>query len=211
VDSQSFIRCSLPRTMNEYSSTQKSYITPLTVSVGYTYTSVNEWEVEIKRNDMRDEEITQGLCGAFEVEYGGKCLTKCEYCATHPGDLSVCGVSSQPDFQFNKNFKCGCDLSTCNAKTATGSCVKGFCPGSLYCCSTLKCDQWQVEYMGECVDKCWYCRYVKPDDYNICRGINLDGFECLDITKEACIAAGSSCVQGFCGGNNINKYCSRII
>jgi hypothetical protein len=144
VDSESFIRCSLSPDNDLYPTSQKNYITPLTISINYTYTTIDEKEIEIKRNDLLDEKAIQGLCGVYEKYYQNKCVSKCEYCAQYPGD-DACKDNVVGYFVFNANFTCSCDLSTCNAKQDRYNCIKGYCPGSSYCCTDNKCNQYQIE------------------------------------------------------------------
>jgi hypothetical protein len=211
VDSESFIRCSLPQHTTGYSKLKKNYITPLEVNIGYTYTITEKVDIEINRNDILDSEAGQGICNSYEIEYNNKCITKCEYCALHPGDVICQSNDPTQEFSVGKDFSCSCDLTTCNTKLSNGNCIKGYCPGSTYCCSTVKCDQWQAEYMGECVDKCWYCNRVNASNYRVCaQGFNFTNFECKQLTRDQCLIAGRSCITGYCGGNNIDKYCTNI-
>jgi len=207
VDSESFIRCSLSQDNDRYPMTQKNYITPLTVSVYYTYTSTEEIELEIKRNDLLEDNESQGLCGIYEREYNNRCITKCEFCALNPND-DACDNNLPQGFTFNSNFKCSCDLATCNTKQDRGNCIKGYCPAGSNCCTTNTCDQYQIEYHGQCIDKCAYCN-INATDAAICRGLDFTGFTCKTMNSTQCTALRSSCRSGYCGGTNIGRFCSN--
>jgi hypothetical protein len=67
-----------------------------------------------------------------------QCITKCEFCSTHPAhDLCKKAVSG---VDFNQNFICGCTESECNdlkklnPPKCTKSGVGGFCYSGAYCC-----------------------------------------------------------------------------
>jgi hypothetical protein len=211
VDSESFIRCSLPKYDNGYSKLKKNYITPLEIRIDYTYTDIDKIEVEINRNDAYVSETQQGMCNSYEIEYNNKCITKCEYCAAHLGDPICQSNDLNQEFSIGKDFSCSCDLTTCNTKQEKGNCIKGYCPGNSYCCSTNKCDTWQIEYAGQCIDKCYYCSKVNPLDYKLCpQSFNFTNFNCELISKAQCQSAGQACITGYCGGVNTDRYCANI-
>ncbi|MGV8086282.1 MAG: hypothetical protein ACP5N1_01500 [Candidatus Woesearchaeota archaeon] len=211
VDGESFIRCYLPNNDNGYLRTSKNYLTPLTVRIEYTYTTITEQEIEIKRDDTLEQVVTNE-CNIYQVRNSeGECVDKCTYCASNPTDVTVCKDNwPTTDFTFGENFSCSCLLAQCNTKEPKGNCIKGYCPGNLYCCNTIKCDNYQVEYNGVCMDKCAYCR-EHGDDTTICPStFNFENFECQSINKTECNSQlqNKTCVLGYCGGANIDKYCT---
>jgi len=212
TDSTSFIRCFLPENSAGYSTAQKSYTTALTVNVSYTYQSIYKQDLEILRNEILTPNTTQGLCASYQVEDNGRCLSKCEYCAKNPGAALCQDSKPYPGFVFGSGFSCSCTLDICNQKLGTGSCIKGYCPGDLYCCSTNQCDQYQIEYKGKCVDKCAYCADKShPSDLATCGNTDFTGFSCQAISSQTCdnYSSSGACVTGLCGGNNINSYCAN--
>lgn len=207
----SFIRCSLPQQAAGFDKLKKNYITPLEVHLTYTYTQIEKAEIEIKRNDVLYYD-RQKECNSYEKEYEGRCITKCEYCAKNPGSPDCDGEYLGRTFTVGNNFSCSCDLTTCNNKASKGNCIKGFCPGNTYCCSNSKCDVYQIEYAGECMDKCYYCSNINSTDYRVCaQNFNFTGFGCQVMTKAECQNSSRSCIQGYCGGNNIDRFCTNLI
>ena len=219
VDGESYIKCSLPNDNNKYTRTAKSYITPLTIRLTYTYTLIEKQDLDIKRNDLLEPEVTQGMCNSYQLEVGGKCVTKCEYCATNADD-SNCYITQSPVTTnakaiFGPGFGCTCQLSDCNSKVKDGNCIKGpFCAGDLYCCSSNRCKVGQIEYQGTCIDKCQYCQY-QPKDTR-CVGLNLTGFECLIMSQIECnkYKTIGGCFDGLCGQssdptNTDTVYCAN--
>jgi hypothetical protein len=216
VDSESFIRCYLPSDNSKYSRTKKNYLTTLTVSIDYTYTLINKQEVEIKHNDLLKDTVTQGLCNSYQVEdTTGQCVSRCEYCSRNPTDALCQDNKPYPGFTFGQGFTCSCTLQQCDEKKGKGSCIKGYCPGDLYCCSTLQCDDYQVEVNGQCIDKCDYCSKINSSDTTICQtgtGFDFTGFTCVPMLEQNCTdyaAKGSACIKGYCGGpNKAVMYCA---
>jgi len=219
VDSNSYITCYLSKTANQnkYSRTNKNYISPLTIDVEYTYVTLEKQDIEIKRNDLVVPDVAQGLCLSYQVEYNGQCMDKCEYCSTkNPSDIICQQNKPYPGFVFRDDFSCACSLQQCDLKESKGSCIKGYCNGDRYCCSTLDCDQWQVEYNGQCIDKCKYCAEINSSDTQICgdkadNGIDFTGFTCESISEATCKSyqPNGYCITGFCGGENKDKYCAN--
>jgi hypothetical protein len=173
VDSNSYIKCYMPEGIAGYSRDQKNYLTPLTVRVSYTYTNIVEKKIEI----IRDESISSSernendglvyndasVCNSYEIFDGQRCISRCEYCARNPSD-PMCSLNKPfPEFQFKSNFECACDLNTCNDLTGQGKCIKGYCPGTTYCCAANTCASWQMwnENTRQCESKCSYC-YNNP-------------------------------------------------
>jgi len=194
--SESFIKCYLPLNANGYSRDQKNYLTPLTVRATYTYISISEQQVEIKRDstiidrpeeiyDIYDENtIAQGKCSSFQVEYNGGCISKCEYCAKNPNDDQICGQNKPFDsFTFNQNFACACGLEKCNQLSKDGKCIKGYCPGNVYCCAANNCAEWQVSFNGECVDTCDYCATHLEDTARCGKNTYFQGQKCIFLTN----------------------------
>jgi hypothetical protein len=75
-------------------------------------------------------------CAAYEIEYNGKCISKCDYCSGNP-ESEICKKSISGT-QFNEYFSCSCSLEQCNSMisdTSVGTCVKGYCSGNDYCCT----------------------------------------------------------------------------
>jgi hypothetical protein len=215
VDSESAITCYLSKSnkADKYSIKTMNYLSPLTIRVEYTYVVLEKQELEIKRNDLLEPDVTQGLCNSYQVEYDGKCVDKCEYCASNPTDSQCQEGKPYAGFEFQEGFSCKCTLTQCNDKEKKGSCIKGYCPGSLYCCSELQCDQNQVEYDGKCVDKCEYCT-INSSDTKMCpQGFNFIGFKCQTLTKANCtdLLPNKACLMGFCGGaNKDTSYCANL-
>jgi hypothetical protein len=218
VDSESYIECSLPNTDNKYSREKKNYITPLTVRLSYTYTLIEKQDVEIKRNELLKQDVTQGTCNSYQLEFNGGCITKCEYCAKYPGDTANCYAQAHTannnlQFQFGPNFGCTCNVAQCNTKLKDGNCLntEGFCPGGLYCCSNSQCSTSQIESHGQCIDKCVYC-LLNPSDTQ-CVGLNLTGFACRSMTLEDCNKYQTSvggCYNNLCGDQNgVKMYCAN--
>ena len=214
VDSESYIRCYLPPTASGVSVAKRSYVTPLIVEVKYTYVSISEQNVEILHNNALEDNVTKGLCATYQTYSDGKCISTCEYCSNNPTAAECKDNKPYPEFTFTKGFTCSCGLDVCNTKLNKGSCIKGYCAGDLYCCSTNQCDQWQIEYNGKCIDKCEYCAKqdsIGKDAQTCSYGFNFTGFECTAISETTCsqYAQNQSCIQGYCGGTNINKYCAN--
>jgi len=209
VDSSSYITCYLPASAAGYSITSNNYVTPLIVEINYTYVSISEQKIDILRNNILPSNATQGLCESYQTYSNGQCISTCEYCSNNP-TASECQKTA--GFTFSKGFSCSCGLDSCNAKLNQGSCVKGYCAGDLYCCSTQVCDQYQVLYQGQCIDKCTYCADTNhPLDETICGKTDFTGFSCVDMNGTTCDldAQQSACIRGYCGGTNINKYCAN--
>jgi hypothetical protein len=209
---ETIVRCFLPQDDNNYAMTEKNYITPLTINIDYTYRIINNLELEILRNDNVDPnaQATQGTCNSYQVEYNGKCVSKCEYCAQHGSDMANCQENKPFDgFTFNNNFACSCNLDQCNDKLGKGSCIKGYCPGGVYCCSTQNCDAYQVEYRGNCINKCDYCR-DNPTDKKVCgTSIDFSNAHCFEVSKETLdkYTSVGATIRNYCGGQDIDKYC----
>lgn len=225
VDSSSYITCYLSKTANsnKYSRTKKNYLSPLTIKIEYTYVVLEKQEIEIKRNDLIQQDVTQGLCLSYQVEYNNKCIDKCKYCAENPSDIMCQQGKPYPGFVFREGFSCACSLAQCNIKESKGSCIKGYCSGSQYCCSTLECDQWEVEYDGQCIDRCEYCSEINSSDMQICdQGFNFAGFQCEPMLKQECdnLAQRDACILRYCGtpdaanggkvGDQNVRYCANL-
>jgi len=221
VDSSSFITCYLSSTNeNKYSRTSKNYLTPLTVRVEYTYVTLEKQDIEIKRNDALPDTATQDLCDSYQVEYQGRCINKCDYCSNHSTDPMCQDGKPYAGFTFRENFTCKCTLEQCDDKESKGSCIKGYCPGNLYCCSALNCDAWEVEYNGKCIDKCDYCANINSSDSTQCaQNFDFTGFKCEAMTKSICednIQKGA-CILGYCGAGDTSsqpgdqniRYCAN--
>jgi hypothetical protein len=210
-DSESFITCSLPKDAdNTYSRTKRNYITPLTIRIEYTYVILDKQELEIKRNDLIEPEVTQGICLSSQLEVEGKCISKCKYCSNHTDSYLCQDNKPYAGFKFREDFSCNCNIDQCNEKKSKGSCIEGYCTGDSYCCSNLDCKEYQVEYDGKCVDKCEYCS-KNPTDKKICPTPSLVGFSCQKITGIECDnkAKKGNCVRGYCGGTTTQEYCTR--
>ncbi len=213
VDSESFIRCYLPNKEKGYSRLEKNYLTPLTVSIDYTYTVITKQEIEIKRDDTIERVVTKD-CDSYQILNENKtCVDKCLYCTTHPNE-DVCKVNLPfAEFEFKEGFSCSCTLDQCNSRNKTGNCIKGYCPGSLYCCNTpVVCDKYQIEFKGKCINKCDYCRdnwTTNPNDPICLSKYDFTNAKCDSITATTCdsLAKNNSCIKGFCGGTDSNKYC----
>jgi hypothetical protein len=216
IDSQSFIRCYLPADVNRYTRDKKNYITPLTVRVSYTYVLIEEEKIEIKRNELNAAEPIQGMCGDYEQEVDGKCISKCEYCRDNPVATECRSNRPTTDFAFMENFSCTCSLWQCNTKLNMSSCIKGYCPGDRYCCTSAQCDAYQVEYGGKCIDKCAYCA-SHPTDSILCPmdpNIDMRNFRCMSMNYSTCAEYSQyqygACIIGYCGGENMDtRYCAN--
>ena len=213
-----YIRCGLREntTNSKYLRSNKNFESPLTITILYTYTTIEKQEIEIKSNNDIDQPVTQGICASYQVEYNGRCYTKCEYCSKiNPNDDINCIPSNfTQGFSF-ENFGCSCTLTQCNEKEKKGSCIKNYCPGELYCCSDAQCDQWQVSYNGKCIDKCEYCSKINPNDTTTCqKGFDFSGFECTELNSNSDIASqncdnyaqSKACIKGYCGGDRAATY-----
>ncbi|GEM_PF-1132757 len=213
IDGTGFIRCYLDD--NSIVRNQRNYQTPLTITLAYTYVTIDKQDIEIKNNPTYEAPSTQGACNSYEIEYNGKCMTKCDYCSGNPTDPQ-CQVNAPfPGFTFTDQFSCSCDIDQCNAGAGKGNCIKGYCPGDLYCClSGAQCDQYQVQYNGKCINKCDYCANINSSDGSVCgaQGFNFTGFSCQNITSDQCdnYATSGACIKGYCGGSNSNSYCANL-
>jgi len=212
VDGESFIRCYLPNNEQGYSRKNKNYLTPLTVSIDYTYTLITNQEIEIKRDDTLEQTASQN-CNSYQIlDNDNNCIDKCQFCINNSGDERCQENKPFETFIFGENFSCACTLQQCNTKEPNGNCIKGYCPGNLYCCSTNQCDKYQVEYNGKCLDKCTYCSTHSENKILCPISFNFTGFTCEEVTKLECdtYAKNKTCISGYCGGANINKYCINL-
>ena len=225
-DSESYIMCTLTNNQNsKYLRTQKNFLSPLTITIKYTYTSIYSQDLEVDSNNNYNPtnggDTSAGLqCASYQIAYNGTCISKCDYCSGDPTN-SICTDANimTKGFDFT-GFSCSCKLSQCDTKTQEyGNCLKsaGYRAGDTYCCSENieKCDAQQVLYNGKCVDKCTYCSTINPLDTDICAPSGLEGFDFTGFScgcsKTQCdqynAVTPNSCVKGFCGGANINQYC----
>ncbi len=144
-----------------------SFQAPLTVTLSYVYLSSISKDIEIKRLNVYGESlnsIEQG-CSSYQVEEGGICRDKCEYCNDHPtADVCVRPLGSTlknpPKFALG-GFSCSCPLTggknSCEKLEPKGLCApRGmFCSGLNYCCMP-ECDgssDW-IKAEKECLPKC---------------------------------------------------------
>ena len=87
-------------------------------------------------------------CSTVSGEYylcndNSQCITKCEYCGTHPSDTVNCKVTVNK-FVFDSNYVCGCTQSECDnlKKLTPPKCITvssstsspGYCYPGAYCC-----------------------------------------------------------------------------
>ena len=216
-DSETYVRCQLEdNSASKYARTSRNYLTPLTVTLNYTYTDIEKQDLNVKSNSDADLPMTQGICASsYQVEYQGKCMTKCDYCSGDPNN-DICKTNIMTaGFDFS-GFSCSCSSTQCDDKAQKhGDCITGYCPGNLYCCSENMntCDAYQILYNGKCIDKCYYCSTINPLDTDYCpKDFQFTGFSCMNISETRCTqyASSKACIKGFCGGQNINSYCANL-
>jgi len=214
VDSESFIRCYLPNTEKGYARTNKNYLTPLTVKLAYTYTMITSQSIEIKRDDTLEQLPSSG-CDSYQIKENNLCVDKCQYCINNPQDSRCKENIPITGFEFTQNFACTCTTQQCDTKLAKGNCIKGYCAGGLECCSANNCDTYQVEINGKCLDKCEYCK-INPTDNVLCPSVSTFNFtsaSCKSISQLECenYSKNKTCIKGYCGGTNSDRYCTNII
>ena len=222
-DSETHVRCKLSdNSADKYSRSGKNFQTPLTITLSYTYTTIEKQELNVLRNSDLEVPVTQGGCASYQIEYQGKCMSKCDYCSGNPTD-PICQDGSNGLKIYTKgfnfaDFSCECGASQCDTKSLQyGNCIntQGFCPGDTYCCSANigQCDAYQILFNGKCVDKCDYCSNINPLDTDVCTNtFSIAGFACTKITSTACDnynKNANGCIRGYCGGSNINMYCTN--
>lgn len=151
---QGFTRCSVRD--EDLVLGHQNYETPLAVNLSYVYlTSVSE-KIEIKRLNIYGGSTSPlDQCLPSEVPVGDHCISRCLYCAQHPGDGSCQPVSSKFHIDFQEGFNCQCSSKSCNELYPKGLCVPfgGYCPGASYCCLP-ECRFGEVLINGECYPKC---------------------------------------------------------
>jgi hypothetical protein len=213
VDSSTYIRCYLNTSIEGYAVSKQSYVAPLIVELQYTYENIYKQDITILRNNVLESNLTKPLCETYQTPYNGKCISTCDFCAMNPDANQCHGQAPFQDFIVRENFSCSCQIDVCNAKESKGGCIKGYCAGDLYCCSTKVCGKAQVEYQGQCIDKCYYCAHDNSDGsdtINCAYGFNFTNLQCSNINITQCnkLAGQKACIQGYCGGDHISMYCA---
>lgn len=173
----------------------QNYETPLTVNLSYIYLTSISREIEIKRLSIYGgSSVPSDACLPYQIQVGGGCEIKCNYCATHPGAGECQPVSDpqRPGHQilFQKGFACQCSLKECGSLYPNGLCVpqSGFCPGASYCCLP-KCKSSEVRLDdGKCYSKCSTstCSEARQDDCACGSGTESTGYKKVAKGRYCC-------------------------
>lgn len=138
VDGESYVRCYVSsENVKKYPKGQTSYTSILTVELNYGYIQTEKKTMTIKRWDdyTLNNFVTELDCGQYQIKDStGKCIEKCEFCASNPTNKECLVNKPTENFSFDSSFECKCGRETCIQKTKTGECIFGYCTGSSYCC-----------------------------------------------------------------------------
>jgi hypothetical protein len=165
---------------------RQNFQAPLTVNLTYVYMSTLKQDIEIKRiNPYGNYSATSQdstLCEAYQVKVGGKCVSRCEYCATVKSDDPLCNPENlKYDINWNNGFGCKCSAKTCETLYPKGNCMPmtGYCSPATYCCAN-QCGSNQIRDDktggdGTCYPKCsdscseikTKCACGSQDDYSL--------------------------------------------
>lgn len=194
---ETIARCSVKdEDLNNLRVKTTNYITILRVLLEYNYVDTEEFNLKIKR--VEEFEIKpQNICGFYEIEQNGECVSLCDYCVKNPS-ASECMKNINPDiFKWSdaSDFSCACTKEKCLTLSKDGKCVFGYCPGSSYCCSSDECrDKPDGSQCGEnyvCINN--KCSNQTKCEYNF----GAQNYSCNNINN--CI--NNTIKRGFCPGD----------
>ncbi|MBN2052210.1 hypothetical protein JW756_01785 [Candidatus Woesearchaeota archaeon] len=155
VEGEGFARCQVGE--EDLVLGHQNYEAPLSIKLDYVYITSLSKELGIKRiNSYGGSSEAPPKCLPYEVEEGGRCIVKCDYCSQNKGAGDCQPASSTTHINFEEGgFACQC--SSCTDRTA-GSCVaySNYCPGAIYCCQP-KCSGSEILVNGKCYSKCSKC------------------------------------------------------
>lgn len=141
----------------------QNYEAVLSVNISYVYLTSISKEVDIKRINVFGGTSQPAIgCLAFEVQYGGGCVSKCKFCSDTSGGGECQPSSADPNPQHirfeDKGFDCKCSSDEASKLYPDGWGVPfaGYCPGASYCCRQ-KCTASEVMIDGTCYSKCSKC------------------------------------------------------
>lgn len=142
VDGETIARCIVSSgDLNDFARNTVNYLTVLRVLLEYDYVDSQTIDIEINRvNEVNIK--SPSICGYYEKELNGKCVTLCDFCVESPNDAACTrNLNTSNDFSWNTatDFRCACSKTTCLALSKDGKCIFGYCPGDSYCCATDEC------------------------------------------------------------------------
>ncbi len=142
VEGETIARCFVKdNDLSDFSRDTVNYITILRVLLEYDYVDSEVIELDIKRvNEVNIK--SPGVCGYYEIESEGKCISLCDFCVKSPNNEACTrNINASSKFSWNaaSDFKCACGKEKCLALNKEGKCIFGYCPGTSYCCATDEC------------------------------------------------------------------------
>lgn len=138
IDGAAIARCYVKDSdLNSFSKKTSNYISALRVKLEYNYVDSETIKINIKRvNEIDIRSMT--LCGYYEKEYDGECISLCDFCIKNPND-DACSRNNPDGITLTADFGCVCDEQKCLTLSKDGKCLFGYCNGNSYCCSTDEC------------------------------------------------------------------------
>jgi hypothetical protein len=142
TEKEAIARCYVDQgDLNDFAKETANYLSALRVLLEYDYVDSQSLDLTIDRiNEVNIK--SPSMCGYYETEIDGKCVTLCDFCVKTPDDPACTrNLNTSNDFAWNTatDFKCACSKTKCLALSKDGKCVFGYCPGDSYCCATDEC------------------------------------------------------------------------
>ena len=177
----------------------QNFETSLNINISYVYLTSVSKEIEIKRMNVygqMDSQQQEGKCLSFEIEDGGECISKCDYCAKNKGGSFCQSANSKFPINYEMGgFKCACDASDCATLYPGGLCVPdsqlNLCPGAATFCCARKCTASEIRIKGQCYPPCARCSKVLKE----CAcgsGTDQAGYQVTPVGKFCCTLTGQS-------------------
>ncbi|GIU69343.1 MAG: hypothetical protein KatS3mg002_0579 [Candidatus Woesearchaeota archaeon] len=202
VDGQAIARCEVrDQDLTNFKVKTTNYITLLRVLLEYNYVDSENFNLKIKR--INEITIKRNVCGYYEIEQNGLCISLCEYCVNNPSSPECTRNINPENFKWTdaSDFSCACSKETCLALNKEGKCVFGYCPGNSYCCSSDECrdkpDGYECGQNYVCINK--KCSKTTECEYKY----GLQNYSCNNI--DTCI--NNTIKRGYCPGDETIVCC----